>query len=158
MSRKSEIVFPGAKYDALTVLERIPKQGKACNVCRCRCDCGKIVTIQEQRISRRLRKEGYKRLDCGCGIANPQGVQSKRTLPANLPKEPKKKYCKRYNCLYHPVKHAANNCDYFWVTGKYREKDENGKCLSYIKATPAEKHKLKVGNAVKQKFFGGGIW
>lgn len=159
MPSKSEIIFPGAKYDALTILHRIPRQGRESNVCRCRCDCGKIVTVQEQKIGRCLRGETYKRLDCGCGIANLQQPKLERKPASKLSKTektPEKKHCKRYDCLYHPSKNAANNCDYFWINGKYRKKGENGECLSYTKSTPEEKQRMKIDIAEKQIYFGGG--
>lgn len=59
----------------------------------------------------------------------------------------KGKKCGRYSCLYHPARSAMNGCDYFLLTGKHREKNEFGRCMSYVKATPEEKRKFN-----EQKF------
>ena len=54
------------------------------------------------------------------------------------------KMCKRYDCLYSPGETAHNGCDYFLVTGKYRNCPNGKNCTKYKQATPQEKRRAAM--------------
>lgn len=68
-------------------------------------------------------------------------------------KPTERKYCKRYGCLYHPRKGAANNCDYTVVTGKLRGCPSGEGCTCYKRGTAQERKQIQIENA-KNQFWG----
>lgn len=63
------------------------------------------------------------------------------------------KRCKRYGCLYHPSKTAANSCDYTLVTGKLRGCAPGQDCTCYKRGTKEERKRMQIENA-KKNFYG----
>lgn len=63
------------------------------------------------------------------------------------------KLCKRYGCLYHPNKAAANSCDYTLITGKLRGCACGKDCTCYKRGTAKERKRMQIENA-KKSFYG----
>lgn len=79
-------------------------------------------------------------------------IKSAESKETQLAKE-QRKYCKRYSCLYHPAKPAANNCDYTLMTGKLRGCKGGEGCTCYKKGTAEERKRLQIENS-KNGFWG----
>lgn len=72
MSKFNKKVFPGAVFDRLTVVERIPHSGGRV---RCRCECGRVTTPSVTHLVNGTTSS------CGCGQAAKPGKGYGRVVP-----------------------------------------------------------------------------
>lgn len=81
--------------------------------------------------------------------------ERRRNKVAEPPKPTKEqgKRCKRYSCLYHPIKSAPNGCDYTLVTGELRGCAPGEGCICYKRGSAKERQRMQIENA-KNQFWG----
>lgn len=81
--------------------------------------------------------------------------KSQHQVNAETKPAEERKYCKRYDCLYHPYQSADNNCDYTLITGEPRGCPGGERCTRYKHATPAERkvRQLKTIDSIHKGWY-----